>query len=252
MSSRKPRKKKVTASIDWKNYGRDECVVPICIRSPAINGRNLEVTLDAIRENVPNVTLMMCDTLDRYNLGGDIDAARKNADKWLMENLVRFHERFNKVDLIRWDDVRADEDCQKRLAILTEQYRSNKAMKAIMDANVWCYVGPKLERDGYGGYDFEEDWANSTAYLLEEYAGTMTYRTWFAGQSEIYWGVYISDVDIFNKAIPHAGIDLTMPETLPVTINRLGCSRAGETTALQQRDIRMLLNLGVEAIAARA
>lgn len=241
--------KKVKAEINWKNYGLNSCLMPICIRSPAINGSPLEATLDAMQERINQVTVIMCDSLDRYNLGGDIETSHRNADKWLLENTVKFHERFEKVDVLRWDDIIADEQCQMRIAFLTGLYRSNQAVRAILDANVWCYVGPKLQREGYFAFDVEEEFHNSISYLIEEYAGAMTYRHWFQGQSEVYWGVYINDVDIFNKAAPNAEIDLTMTETLPVTVNRLGASRAGETTALYQRDVRALLQ-GYQKITA--
>ena len=103
------------ASINWRGYN-GPVILPICVRSQATNGRYFLKTLDALAERADTVHVVMCDRLDRYNVG-EAEAMRASGG-WLAANLPHIRERFGPVSVHRWDDVRADPTFPRRHAVL--------------------------------------------------------------------------------------------------------------------------------------
>ena len=81
-------------------------------------------------------------------------------------------------------------------------------------------------------YDLGKLTEDSTRYLLEEYAGTAIYKNFVNTQTQVYWGIYIQDTEVFNRHSPE--VDLKLPITLPVTNNRLGASIASIQTPIRK------------------
>jgi hypothetical protein len=64
-------------------------------------------------------------------------------------------------------------------------------------------------------FDAAMERENSTSYLIEEFAGTAEYASWYPGLPEAYWGVYIGNPNAFEDE------RLVLPVTLPVSIKGL-------------------------------
>ena len=234
-----PRYRNVKATIDWKEYKKHEVMVPICVRSPAVRGRNIEAVLEAMSPRIQTAHLILCDSLDRYNTK-DKNLSIKEANDWLALYLPMFKSLFLDVTITRWCDVMKDSTFTSRLNTLKALYDSSNDVKRVIDENVMHFMRPKMAEHGYFDIDYEKEFENSTQYLIEEYAGTAVYKDMFPGLAEIYWGIYINDVTIFNR-LGNIDIDLSLPVTLPVSINRLGPSKIGELESIRQLDTEKAL-----------
>lgn len=227
-----PRIRNKTASVNWRGY-HGPVILPICVRSPAVSGRHFLRTLDALAERADTVRVLLCDSLDRYNVGEA--QAMGAADQWLAVNLPHIRERFGPVSVRRWDEVRADPTFARRHAVLTALYEGNPEVRAVIDRVVDYYLTAKAERDGRTGIPFKEaqERQNSGRYMIEEYAGTAVYKDWYPGLPEAYWGVYVGEVDVFNRLnTVDPSVDLSLPVTLPVSPNQLPAPVAGDMPRL--------------------
>ena len=104
-------------------------------------------------------------------------------------------------------------------------------MRAIIDRIADYYLVAKAERARRTGLPFNEaqEQQKSARYLIEEFAGTAVYKDWFPGLPEAYWGVYVGEVDVFNRLnTVDPSVDLSLPLTLPVSPNRLPAPVAGD------------------------
>lgn len=236
-----PRYRTVAAHIDWRGFNGDCVILPVCVRSPAVRGRNFTATLDAIAARVDKIHLVMCDTLDRYNLD-DADpemAARANADAWLTENLPLIRGRLDILSMTRWKDVQNDPSFAARLKTLSAMYEGDKETRTVIDRIAAFYLNAKAARAAESGRPFEEkrELERAAAYLVEEFAGTSVYGAWLAGIPEIYWGVYVGEPGIFNRLNTTHTVDLTLPVTLPLAISRLPQAVAGDFDPLTLRNL---------------
>jgi len=80
-------KRNYRVEIDWSDFEGTHAVSPICVRSPAVQLRKFEETIKAIAPRVQHLHVMICDALDRYNLGDDATdpyaESLHRADVWM-------------------------------------------------------------------------------------------------------------------------------------------------------------------------
>ena len=225
-------RKKYNAEIDWKGYS-GPVMLPICVRSPAVRGRNLQSTLSALTERAETVHLVMCDSLDRHNVG-EAEAMR-GADIWLAEHLPLVEARFGPVSVARWNAVRTDPAFADRHALLWALYAQSRAVKSVIDQIADFYLHAKAVRAHRDGLPFNENQERhrSALYLIEEFTGTSVYKDWYPGLPEAYWGVYVEDAGLFNRLNTlDRSVDLSLAETLPVSLNRLPAPVPGDAPRL--------------------
>jgi hypothetical protein len=219
--------RRVHASIDWRHFHGNEVLLPICPRSPNVQGRNLTKMLDAMTPRISRVHVIMCDYMDRYNLDGDGEKALAQSTAWQTQYLPEITARFGKVELTDWLSIMKADGFSERLATLTRLYDTNAQVRRAIDINVQIYLDARVGRLAEGGTEDIDTAAiaeNSKRYLIEEYAGTALYKYFVDNPAEVYWGIYINDLDVFQR---HAkGVDLSLPLTLPVSNSRLGPSFA--------------------------
>lgn len=215
----------VNANISWYDFNDDKVILPICVRSPNVQGRNFTAMLDSMQGRINHVEIVLCDYLDRYNLNGDGDLAMRQSEEWQSSYLDEVYQRFRTVNITDWKEIMIDPSFDDRYRTICELYETNAEVKKAIDVNVDIYGQDKIKRivkeQGWD-YDPYEIELNSRYYLLEEYAGTAIYKNFVPTQTQIYWGVYIEDTHVFDRHSGH--IDLVMPRTLPVKNNRLGSS----------------------------
>jgi hypothetical protein len=215
----------VSSNISWYDFNDDKVILPICVRSPNVQGRNFIAMLEAMQTRINHVEIVLCDYLDRYNLDHDGDLAIKQSQEWQSSYLAEVRQRFKTVNVTDWHAIMAYPTFKDRYKKICNLYKTNEDVKKAIDINVDIYVEDKIKRivkETGWGYDPYEIKVNSRNYLLEEYAGIAIYKNFVPSQSQIYWGVYIGDIHIFNR---HSGdVNLIMPRTLPVKNNRLGSS----------------------------
>ena len=225
-------RKRYVAHIEFGKYSGDSVIVPVCPRSPGVRGRNFEATVKALAERIDHVHLLICDTLDRHNLDSDTPEldAKRNGDRWLEENLPVLEKYIQSYDLKRWDDVRNDPAYKDKLDTLKQLYLESDDVKTAIDNVASYYLVAKEERCAKKNEPFEreKEESRSVGYLIEEFAGTATYNNWY-NLPEAYWGIYVSSPDIFNMLnTVDQTVDLSLPQTIPVKLNRIGASKAGE------------------------
>ncbi len=224
----KSSRKKYRAEIEWGSFEGNRIIVPVCPRSPGVNGRNFEATLKALGERVSHVHILLCDTLDRHNLDGTPSErelkAHFNGSAWLEKHLPLVREHFESYDVRRWNEVRRDPSFKPRLALMHRLYNENPEMRRAVDNVASHYLVAKQERCDRQRLPFnrELEKQNSVNYLLEEFTGDAVYNDWYEGLDEAYWGFYVGDPDIFNR-LNHIdpSTDLTIPPTCAVSLNRL-------------------------------
>ena len=230
-----PEYRRIKARIDWNNFNEDEVILPICVRSPNVQGRNFTAMLDCVRHRVGKVHLVLCDYLDRHNLCGDADLALMQSRQWQNQYLPEVFKRFNEVEISDWLAVMKHPEFKKNFNEIHRLYKENEAVRNIVDINIGLYLRPKIQRlvNEIGwGFNADELEETSRNYLLEEYAGTPIYKNVSPSKTQVYWGIYIEDPQAFNR---YSKTDLSFPETLPVTNNRLGPSIASIKKPLPSR-----------------
>lgn len=216
-------RKSYRADIDWRGYDGDSAILPVCVRSPAMEGRKVAATLRALSERVSSLHVVICDTLDRWNYPGAGDPERQSiarADRWLEEHGKTLSAFFPTHTLVRWSDVKAHPSFAPRHEEMQRLYREEAVIRRFVDDMVDYYIERKQARYKDSGIPFNEtlERQRSTAYMLEELPGDMTYGEMYKAP-RFYWGLYTADPEIFNRN--GARIDMTFPLTCPVGINRL-------------------------------
>lgn len=228
------RKRPINARIDGLCTTPQPVILPICPRSPAVRGRNFTATVDAMIGHADPLHILLCDTLDRHNLQGPdaLQHSLDNGDAWLADAMPHIIGRFERITLKRWNDVTQDPGFAPRLDAFNRLYDTNAAARQAVDNIASWYLSAKRDRLNKLGLSFHEatERYRSTAYLLEEFAGTATYATWYPGAPEAYWGVYVGRADLFQRLAPTSPWSLILPDTLPVKLSRLGEPTAGEST----------------------
>lgn len=228
---------KIKINVDWGDFCGKTLILPICPRSPGVRRRNLVASLDALRERVDRIRIVLCDTLDHHNLGV-LDAegqARRSGDLWLAASLPDIRAAFPSFDaardLLRWDDVRADPSFVRRLSVLKTMYDSSEPVRLVIERIAEKYLQKRdvwLKKYGLP-FDRARELRRSSAYLIEEFAGTAVYADWFPEMPEAYWGVYVGDHRIFDQLnIIDRDVRLTLPRTLALHIASLDPPVAGE------------------------
>lgn len=226
--------KHVEANIRWDGFEGSEIILPICARSQGVRGRNFTATLNAMEGRIKTLHFLMCDTLDRHNLNGNAPLAIQAADDWLLKNMKHVEGRFE-WDLKRWEDVQADPSFDARHGVMKRLYAESAPVRTAIDRISSYYVESKRSRFEQAGlpFNYVQQQAAAADYLVEEFAGTSVYKDWYPGLPEAYWGVYVGDVQIFNKNnhVDRA-VDLSLPKTLEIHISRLPAPIVGEKPRL--------------------
>ncbi len=222
------------ATINWQNYQGTSAVFPVCMKSPAVNGRSLRAQMITAKERISDLVIVLCDSLDRHNMS-HIENAKSHCmqlgDIWLGGNLNTVKEYFPNVEVLRWEnDIRSHATFETRLKQVQDLYNQSPAVRELRDAMSLYYLHSKKKR-------FESDYKNGMAidfdinaalqssadYLDEEFAGDMVYHDLTGGMAHIYWGLYVDDYAIFSR---ESGRNMPFPQTLPVISERHGPSYA--------------------------
>lgn len=201
-----------------------------------MHGRSLTAQLQAARERIDTLVLIVCDSLDRHNFSAQdplLHAVQYGTD-WLDANLGTVKEFFPSANVLRWEsDIRTHPSFDRNLSIVKELYTSSEEVRHLRDTLSLYYLQSKFKRyqdDVKRGFlpsfDMGEALKSCGEYLDEEFAGDMVYYEICGGVPHIYWGLYVDDENIFSRA---SGSDLPFPQTLPVTINRNGSSIAASS-----------------------
>ena len=221
------RRKKYNAVIDWRDYEGVEVILPVCPRSNAVNGRHFLATIDAMKGRVSKINIIHCARLDYHNfVGREDDPIAKtisNREEWRAEFLDSIKEDFS-VREIDWAEIQADPDYLEKLSLLKRLYEQGGDVAKIIDntADHYLYHHEALAIKRDLPFNVSDERHRSVQYLIDEFAGTSVYGSYFPNMPEIYWGTFIGDEDAFNKANGiDSSIDLTLPKTLPVTLKRL-------------------------------
>lgn len=221
-----PQQRRVIAEIDWKGYEGDTVLLPVCVRSPAMQGRNLIATMKALSTRIHAVELILIDTLDRYNFNRDASICRLRGKNWMNTSLPQIREHLDIRSVIYWDEVIGDPSYQCRLNLINSMHDNDPFVRQMIEVNAKYFVDARKERNP--SLDADREMENSINYMIEEYAGTAVYADWFKGLPEAYWGIYVGDPGFFQKRNPNRFVGLKLPEVLPITINRLPLPFAGE------------------------
>lgn len=223
----KSRRKKYNAAIDWRGFEGEEVILPVCPRSNAVNGRNFLATVEAMKGNVSSINLIHCARLDYHNYLGRLDdpiaQTQKNRDEWREQFLPLLTESFA-VREIDWSEIQADPEYARKLDVLSKLYAQGGNATKIIDntSDHYLYHHEELAIKRGLPFNITDERHRSTQYLIDEFAGTSVYGSYFPDMPEIYWGTFIGDPHAFNKGNNiDRSVDLTLPLTLPVHLNRL-------------------------------
>lgn len=136
----------VYTKIDWGEFQGGTALLPICVRSPNVQGRNLLAMLEAAAERADNVVLVLCDALDRHNLGDDLELAMRQSAEWQQRYLPDIKAVFPRYELMDWQSICRERHFNANHRALQNLYCENPEVKAAIDINVAHYVRPKINR----------------------------------------------------------------------------------------------------------
>jgi hypothetical protein len=136
-------------------------------------GDRLGATLDLVdRSGLRSLTIMLADTLQRYNGPADLPAveahrlALEKGDHWLERNDGPIRKLKVPVTLIRWDECLNDPRFPALHQAVIGAYETNAAYRQCIDATVYRFMERCARREGSGTP--EQAFANCRRYLLEE------------------------------------------------------------------------------------
>lgn len=214
------------------DHNLETVLYPICMRSPAVHGRNLTAALDAWLEHGGHtMTVLICDALDRYNMPDSVDPMQQSLEDghlWLEHNRPTLEAKVPNLSIISWyHDVLSHPAFEKKKAEVIRLYNSSQRIHDFIESLVHKYFLMRVEKyeeaQQKGRYmeepEEEKYKSNSRQYLLEEMAGDMIVHDSYPDIPRIYWGLWIDTPEIFNEVSGRN--DLSMPETTPISINRL-------------------------------
>lgn len=220
-----PTVRNVTAHIDWCDYTGREAILPVCVRSPAMQGRNLIASLKALSEKVDDIHLIIIDTLDRYNFDMNAPLCRARGQTWYNNNLPIIENYLSIESTHHWDDILSDSTYEDRLKSINTLYAKSREVRDMIDRNAMYFVTAREAREQ--NFDRDKEFQNSVSYMIEEYAGTAVYGEKLSYLPEAYWGIYVGNPYFFEQF--NQGMHkLILPQTLPIHINRLSAPYAGE------------------------
>jgi hypothetical protein len=234
--------REINAHIDWFGFDGEAVIMPICMRSPAVNGRSLIAQLKALKEKeIKTLYLLLCDSLDRHNIiSSDAHTlSLKAGEQWLDAYLDTIKIYFPNVMVVRWDHhIRSHPSFSAHLLLMRKLYKTSPEVRLLRDSLSNYYLEGKRRRyeDDYKRglvTKFDEDLAFQCCsnYLEEEFAGNLVAHEICKGAPHVYWGLYVDDIDIFSRA---SGRNLTYPTTLPVHLNREGHSVSSSSLYTQE------------------
>lgn len=221
--------RKYTVSAAWPEQKPNHIILPICIRSPAVQGGKFIKTLEEIAE-IRHIHVVLCDLLDRHNLAGIYDrpdlASTELADRWLAQYGPHMARIIPQHDLTRWTEIQAQPGFKARLKAVDTAYYKGGEVRTMIDNMALYYFERKRQRRENQGITLNQadELQRSAAYLVEEMAGDMTYGEMFPGAPRVYWGLYVSDPDMFNRNLPEIGYSRDFPPTIPLTVSHLSPS----------------------------
>lgn len=162
---------------DRKSFYKASCMLLISVGQPYHEGEKLTATIDLIKNKFHSCTIMVCDTLQKYNLmehHNEEDAYKlslQKGDEWLIRSKEQFAKLEIPYNIIRWDDIIQDVTFPAKLRQVEELYRSNPAYCNAFLNTVDSYFLRLMKRGEV--LDKEERYKISLKYLIEECAGML-------------------------------------------------------------------------------
>ena len=221
-------------TVDWGSFTGDAVTIPVCMSSPVARGRSLRGQMEAIKPHIKDLTILICDSLDRHNRqdpeGIDRTACIMEGIQWKIQHLLIIQEYYPDVKFITWEnDILTSPSFSRNLDAIRRLCDQSGAVQELRTSMSMFFLENKrrrfardLQRGKVSGcFDFGSALHSSTAYLEEELAGDMAYQELSEGKPYVYWGLYVDQIDLFTK---ESGQLMAFPQTLPVCSTRHGPS----------------------------
>ena len=213
---------------DIDKYG-DECLLIVCTASHEQSGRKFFSTVKWILNHFEKITVVLADTLDRYNFmsaGYDAETAKKKgiqrANEWLEKHepaITRFFEG-NNYNLIRWSEIEERPDFEERLSIVNELYENNDMAKLAINDICLKHLEISKQRGNAQSGNEQLAFQNSVKYMLNEVAGLSQIASEFQAP-EIYAGLIFENKYLFQQInFINPSIDMTLPSVIQVEFER--------------------------------
>ncbi len=191
-----------------------DVILIACPPSHDQQGRKLEATMRALKENFNVQALYLADTLNAHNTGSS-EIARRQGDAWL----DRHGDMLDDLPIIRWDDICSHSDFEVRHREIRRLYSENGTARSAVDCICARHVATVIERLLAQGVEPDEAdlMRRSVNYMLEEIAGLSIIRD-MTDAPEVYSGECFADPEIFDRL---TSTTLKLPKVLPVAFERV-------------------------------
>lgn len=160
-----------------KRFHSSSCMLLISVGQPYHEQEKLSATIDLVSGKFKSCTIMVCDTLQKYNLMEHLNAedAYKISLQKGAEWIERNHHIFSKLgipyNIIRWDDIIKDVNYKSKLNNIENLYNTNLSYKDAFKKTIDEYVVRVTRR--CETLNHEQRYENSLNYLKEECAGML-------------------------------------------------------------------------------
>lgn len=205
----------------WVNY--KTATLGISVGKDIHEGEKFEALCLWANERFEHVSILICDSLQRYNLmikdtlseDFALHKSIKEGDKWLERNSKALNLLKNKT-IIRWDDYRLRPEFEEKLKLVNNHYNNNERFKTGVNkqaTNMFCrqYIDKPAE-----GAFFEKLTTLSVKYILEETAISSIIETEIKSIN-VYPGTFAQVWDQF-KENPVEGLE---------ELSNMACNRVG-------------------------
>jgi hypothetical protein len=160
-----------------KNFSNSSCMLLISVGQPYHEGEKLSATIELVSKKFKSCTIMLCDTLQKYNLTDYLDEQQayelslKNGTEWLERNYMLYSKLAIPYDILRWNDIINDGDFNMSLQEIEKLYHSDTEYQETFSRTIKEYISRIANRKEK--ICLEKKYADSLIYLKEECAGML-------------------------------------------------------------------------------
>lgn len=162
---------------DRKLFHKSSCMLLISVGQPYHEGEKLSAAIDLVNSKFKSCTLMVCDTLQRYNMlefcndENAYELSLKKGEEWLKRNNTILSKLVIPYNIIRWNDILNHRDYEAKLKKVEVLYQTDFRYKLSFTKTTDNYVLRVTRRSET--LDEEKKYQNSLNYLKEECAGML-------------------------------------------------------------------------------
>ncbi|GJM06358.1 MAG: hypothetical protein DHS20C10_00920 [marine bacterium B5-7] len=188
------------------------CVIPISLGNTSQTSEKLQVTLSSVSKYFGHCSILIADTLHRYNQENISRQTLHECGKnWLQKNQTYLHALTIPYTIIYWEKCLQAPGYTKAKQKVNELYRKSEKYRLLVQQDAMLYLKRQTNSSKAMTRCTHATSTNSINYFLEETAVTISYFVEHHFNVIIYPGKIPSSIEyVINKYVKPTHPDLLM------------------------------------------